>query len=231
VKPLCLIGARGGSKGILDKNIRLFVGKPLIAYTVEFALQSKIFSNVIVSTEDKTIANIARKYGAEVPFVRPKKLATDNASMTDVILHAIKKLTSLGFKFDILINLDCTVPLLEKSDIKGAVNLLKKKNCDSVCLVYNQHHNPYYNMFEINSKGFLKLIKKMKNKINSRQKAPNVYQAVGIYVLDIRKFLKFKNVDMPKTLPYIITSEHGIMIDVELEFQIAECIAKKIIKV
>jgi len=71
----------------------------------------------------------------------------------------------------------------------------------------------------------------MKNKINSRQKAPNVYQAIGIYVLDIRKFLKFKKVDMPKTLPYIIPSEHGIMIDTELEFQIAEYIAKKIIKI
>lgn len=231
MKPLCLIGARGGSKGVLNKNIRLFAGKPLIAYTVESALKSKIFSNVIVSTEDKTIANIARKYGAEVPFVRPKKLATDNISMADVMLHAIKELKSLGFKFDILVNLDCTVPMLEKSDIFGAVNLLKKKNCDSVCLAYNSHHNPYFNILEINSKGFLKLSKKTKNKINSRQKAPIVYQAVGIYVLNIRKFLKFKKLFMPKTLPYVIPSEHGIMIDTELEFQIAECMAKKIIKV
>lgn len=231
MKPLCVIGARGGSKEIPKKNIRLFAGKPLIAYTIESALKSNIFSDVVISTEDKTIAKISKNYGAKVPFVRPKKLATDKASMTDVLLHAVNQINSLGFEFDVLVNLDCTVPLLQKSDIKGGINLLKQKKCDSVCLVYNQHHNPYYNMFETNSKGFLKLSKKIKSKINTRQKAPTVYQAVGIYVLDLVKFMKYKKLFMPKTLPYEIPPEHGIMIDTELEFQIVECIAKKIIKI
>ena len=81
MRPICFIGARGGSKGVPRKNIRKIAGKPLIAYTIESAINSGIFSSVIVSTEDKEIAKIAKKYGAEIPFIRPKKLSTDNAGM------------------------------------------------------------------------------------------------------------------------------------------------------
>ena len=98
-KPICIIPARAGSKGVSNKNIRLIAGKPLISYTIKSALESKIFSHVIVTTEDKKIAAIAKKYGAEVPFLRPKYLATDSTPMAPVILHAIKKLNSLGFFF------------------------------------------------------------------------------------------------------------------------------------
>ena len=90
MKPICFIAARGGSKGVKDKNIKKLGGKPLIAYTIESAKKSKIFSHVIVSTEDKLIAKIAKQFGAEVPFQRPKILATDNASFDDVLLHGIK---------------------------------------------------------------------------------------------------------------------------------------------
>ena len=95
MKPICIIAARGGSKGVPKKNIRLLGKKPLIAYTIESAIKSKLFCDVIVSTENKKIASIAKKYGATVPFYRPKKLATDNASMDDVLLDVIKKLKLL----------------------------------------------------------------------------------------------------------------------------------------
>ena len=91
LKPICFIAARGGSKGIPRKNIRKFAGKPLIAYTIEKCINSQIFSHVIISTEDDEIAKISKKYGAEVPFMRPKKLATDQAGTSDVLLHGIKK--------------------------------------------------------------------------------------------------------------------------------------------
>ena len=91
MKPVCIIPARGGSKGVIKKNIRHIGGKPLIYYTIKSALDSKIFSHVIVSTEDKKIAAIAKKYGAEVPFVRPKSLAVDNTPLEPVLLHTIKK--------------------------------------------------------------------------------------------------------------------------------------------
>ena len=101
MKPICLIAARRGSKGVPKKNIRLIGGKPLTAHTIKSSLESKIFSHVIVSTDDNGIAKIAKKYGAEVPFLRPKKLATTNASMDGVIMHAISKLFSLGYDFDV----------------------------------------------------------------------------------------------------------------------------------
>ena len=87
MKPICFIGARGGSKGVPGKNIKKLAGKPLIAYSIESAINSKLFSHVIVSTDDKKIANVARKYGAEVPFMRPKNLATDTIGFDAVLLH------------------------------------------------------------------------------------------------------------------------------------------------
>ena len=142
MKPICFIAARGGSKGVQKKNSRIIAGKPLIAHTIEKAINSKIFQHVIVSSEDSEIISISKKFGAEVPFVRPKNLATDSASMNEVLLHAIKKLYSLGYKFDILVNRDCTVPFIQNKDIQGSVKLLKQKKCDAVFGVYRQHHNP-----------------------------------------------------------------------------------------
>ena len=227
MKPICFIGARGGSKGVPRKNIRMMAGKPLIAHTIESAIKSKIFSHIIVSTEDKDIANIAKKYGAEVPFMRPKKLATSSAGMADVIIHGIKKLRELGYDFDILVNRDCTVPFIRNKDIKGAVNLLKKTGCDEVVGVYRQHLNPYFNMMEIGTNGFLKLSKSKGKRPKGRQHAPVVYQLNGLFVFDVEKLMKFKDPLMPKTLPYEIPLETGIMIDTEIEFNIAEMIMKK----
>ena len=127
-KPICFIGARGGSKGIKRKNIKPILGKPLIAYTIESALQSNLFDNVIVSTEDNEIASIAKKYGAEIPFMRPKKLATDNASMVDVWKHGIKKLKSKGYEFETIVNRDCTVPFIRNEDIKKTIKLFNQTN-------------------------------------------------------------------------------------------------------
>ena len=142
MKPICLIAARRGSKGVPKKNIRLIGGKPLIGHTIKSSLESNIFSHVIVSTDDNGIAKIAKKYGAEVPFLRPKKLATTNASMDGVIMHAISKLFSLGYDFDVLVNRDCTAPFIRITDIKKGVSLLNKKKNDAGVAVYKTHLNP-----------------------------------------------------------------------------------------
>ena len=127
MKPICIIAARGGSKGVPKKNIRLLGKKPLIAHTIESAIKSKLFTDIIVSTEDKKIASIAKWYGASVPFLRPKKLATDSASMDDVLLDVIKKLKLLRYEFQIVVNRDCTAPFINNLDIKKSINLLKSK--------------------------------------------------------------------------------------------------------
>lgn len=230
MKPVCFIGARGGSKGVPNKNTRLLNGKPLIAYSIETALSSNIFSSVIVSTEDERIGRVAKKYGAEVPFIRPKRLAADSAGMDEVIIHGIKKLRSLGYMFDILVNRDCTVPFIRNVDVRGSIELLKEKKCDAVFGVYKQHHNPYFNMMEPNSKGFLKYSKKLRKKIKTRQNTPTVYQLNGLFTLYTDRLLHTKW-HMLKVFPYEIPAETGLMIDTEFEFQIADMIAQQKIKI
>ena len=226
IKPICLIAARGNSKGVPKKNIKKFVGKPLIAHAITSAINSKIFQEVVVSTEDKKIASIAKTFGANVPFIRPKTLAKDSTSMNSVILHSIKELQSQGYEFEILVNRDCTAPFVKNKDIQGSINLLKRKKCDTVAPAYRTHLNPYFNMMEINSKGFLDFSKKNNKNITSRQKAPIVYQLTSFQTINVKQFLKYKKIYMPKVLPYEISQENGLMIDTPYEFEIAKCLTE-----
>ena len=228
---ICLIAARGGSKGVPNKNIRMLGRKPLIAYAIETALASHAFEHVVVSTEDRKIAKIAKEFGAEVPFQRPNYLATDSASTTDVIKHAIIKLRKLDYSFDTLVNIDCTVPYINTKDIQGALLLFNKTSCDLVCSVYRQHHNPYFNMMEKNKQGFLRFSKSSTKNIENRQSAPVVFQLNGLFVLNVNNFLKYKKFYMPKALPYEIPLQRGLMIDTEFEFKIAELIVKHKLKI
>ena len=227
MKPICLIAARGASKGVSRKNTKIIGGKPLIAHTIKASLESKIFSHVVVSTEDNEIAKIAERYGAEVPFLRPKKLATENASMDKVIDHAINKLLSLGYDFDVLVNRDCTAPFLRISDIKKGVSLFNKNKSDLVVAAYKTHLNPYFNMMELGSKGFLKFSKQTKKCVNNRQDAPVVYQLTGFQIINVTRFLKYKKIYMPRISPIEIPTKTGLMIDNEFEFQIADCMYRK----
>ena len=230
-KPICFIAARGGSKGVTRKNIRLLAGKPLIAYAIESSIKSKIFSHVVVSTEDKEIARISQKFGAEVPFLRPKKLATDSTGMTEVVLHGLKKLHALGYDFDTFVNRDCTVPFLRNKDVAGSIRLLKRKNCNAVFGVYRQHLNPYFNIMELDSNGFLKIVKDEEKRPISRQTAPIVYQLNGLFTYNTEKFFEYRNDLLLNALPYEIPIETGFMIDTEFEFKLAEfIIQKKIIR-
>ena len=226
MKPICIIAARGGSKGIPRKNIRPLCNKPLIAYSIENALKSKLFSHVIVSTDDVEIAKISKKYGAEIPFMRPKNLAKDTTAMVEVLIHAVTKLNSLGYNFNIFVNRDCTVPFLRNSDIASSIKLLKKNKCNAVYGVYLQHFNPYFNMIEIDSNDYVKFSKKIKIKPNRTQDAPKVYQLNGLFVYDTKQFMKYKNQYPPKGMMFEIPSETGLMIDTELEFRTAEIMIK-----
>jgi len=221
-KPICIIPARAGSKGVSNKNIRNINGKPLISYTIKSARESKIFSHVIVSTEDKKIAAIAKKYGAEVPFMRPKYLAGDNTPLEPVLLHTIKKLNSLGIFFDIFVLRDCTVPFIDANDMKGAIKLLKKSDCYSTRTTVKAHPNPYFQMWEPDKKGFLKISKNINKIITRRQDAPIVYIIDGLFVFWTKKFLKMRRCQSGKMLPYEISKEHGHMIDFEFDFKVAE---------
>lgn len=222
MKPICIIPARGGSKGIPKKNIRPIKGKPLIAYAIETAVNSNLFSHVIVSTEDPEITNISKQYGAEIPFTRPSYLATDTASNDEVLLHAVSELYSIGFDFDVTVMRDCTVPFIDENDMKGALDLLNKSNCDAVFASVRAHPNPYFGMMELNSKGFLEVSKVADKNYYRRQDAPIVYDIVGLFIHNVRKLLQTKNMIVSRILPYEISKEHGHMIDFEIDFKIAE---------
>mgnify|MGYP003340419544 CR=1 FL=1 len=231
MKPICFIAARGGSKGVPNKNLRRILNEPLITHTIRKAIRSRLFSHVVVSTEDAKIRNVSKKAGAETPFWRPKELAVDDSSMSDVLLHGINELTSLDYDFDTIVLLDCTVPFLRVSDIAATIKLLRKEKCDIVCGVYEQHLNPYFNITELNSRGYLRLAKNLKNKPQSRQKAPKVYQLTGLYTFDVKKFLKNKKTFTKKVVPLVIPIESGVMIDTEFEFNVVKCLFKKYYRV
>ena len=224
---ICIIPARGGSKGVPKKNIKKINGKPLLGYVIESALKSKIFSHVVVSTEDNEIAKIAKKFGADVPFKRPKSLASDYAPMDKVLLHAVKTLYKLDYDFDIFVWRDATTPFIRSVDIQESIKTLKKNNASIVTGVYRQHLNPYFNIVEKNSNGFLKLCKPLKIKARSRQEAPPVFQLNGLYVYDAKKFLKLKKTDLSKTLPHEIPVETGLMIDTAFEFEITKLLIEQ----
>jgi len=227
MKAVCIIPARGGSKGVPKKNIKKINGKPLLGYVIEATKKSKIFEHVIVSTEDTEIARIAKKYGAEVPFKRPKSLATDFAPMDKVLLHAVRTLNQLNYEFDVFVWRDATTPFINSEHVKNAIKLLQNKKAAIVTGVYRQHLNPYFNIVETKSDGFLKLCKPLKIKARSRQEAPPVFQLNGLYVYNTKKFLRIQKTDLSKTLPYEIPVETGLMIDTEFEFDIAKLLIEQ----
>ena len=129
---IAVIPARGGSKRIPRKNIKLFCGKPMIAWSIETALNSECFEQVIVSTDDEEIASIAQNYGADVPFVRPKNLADDHTGTNPVIAHAIEWLNSQGLNPDFICCIYATAPFICLSDIQAGLDLIIEKDCDYV---------------------------------------------------------------------------------------------------
>ena len=226
MKPICFIAARGGSKGVPNKNIKIISGKPLIAHSIRKTVNSGLFEAVIVSTESPKIAKIAKKFGAHVPFLRPKKLASDSSTMDDVIIHAIPELQKSGYNFNILVNLDCTAPFVKIDDIKKSISLINKKKCNTVVGAYRTHLNPYFNMMEFQNNGYLKFSKKNNVRITTRQSAPIVFQLTGFQTIDVQDFLHYKKIYMPKTLPVELEQETGLMIDTKWEFNIAKCLFK-----
>ena len=180
---LCTICARGGSKGLPNKALKLINDKPLIAYTIEQALNSKVFDHILVSTDSKIINKKAKSFGADAWFIRPKELATDTANKISVIRHALHESEKYyKKKFDIIVDLDITSPLRYISDIKNALKFFLKKKGNNLISACPSKKNPYFNMVEI-KKGKLKIIKKTKKQLTRRQDAPKTYEMnASIYI-------------------------------------------------
>ncbi len=225
-KILGLIPARSGSKGIPMKNIKLLQGKPLIAYSIETALSVRSIDKVIVSSEDEEIIGIAKKYGAEAPFVRPQKLAEDHSATFEVLEHACSFLrTQLNEKYDYLCLLEPTAPLRTAQDVEKAIALLiDTRGAEAVVGISEAVAFHPSVIFSMNKRYFLK---KAFNDIGigRRQDAAGFfYPNAALYISEIKALLKKKSFYHEKTIGYIMPKYRGIEIDEPEDFLINEAI-------
>ena len=176
---IAIIPARGGSKRIPKKNIKDFLGKPIIAYSIEMALNIKLFSKVIVSTDDQEIKDVAIKYGAEVPFIRPKEIADDFTGTHEVIGHAVKWLENNGEKMDYVCCIYPTAPLIEKDDLIKGYKIIQTGKWNFIIAATNFSY-PIFRSFENLPDGGLKMI--FPEHYSSRsQDLPEVYHDAGLF--------------------------------------------------
>jgi len=184
MKILAIIPARGGSKGVPGKNIKLLNGKPLLAYSSEIALQSKFLAEVIVSTEDKAIVEVAESLGIQVPFIRPVALAQDETPTIEVIIHALQWYENQNIFFDAVCLLQVTSPFRTVDFLDKAIEKFIQSDCDSLVSVQKVPHeyNPHW-VFELNDEGNLKIATGETRIIPRRQELPNAYHRDGsIYI-------------------------------------------------
>tara|TARA_X000000950_G_C13909028_1_gene658210 strand:+ start:2305 stop:2997 length:693 start_codon:yes stop_codon:yes gene_type:complete len=224
---ICLICAREGSVGIKNKNTILFHQKPLIEWTFKIAKQIKIFKKIYISTDSKKIMKIAKKNKIEVPFVRPKNLAKSNSKEIEVWRHALKYLKKIDRYPDILVVMSVTSPLRKKKQIIYSINKFIKDKADALITVKEPQNNPYFNMVQLNKKGFAKIVID-KKKFYRRQQAPKVYSMSTIcYVADPNYILKSKNLFDGKVSVAKFDKTSSIDIDDNFDLKIAKILFNK----
>ncbi len=214
---LAVIVGRGGSKGLPGKNLRALSGKPLIAWSIEAAAQSRFLDRTIVSTDDAGIADVARRYGGDVPFLRPSEMASDTASITDTIIHAAD---SIAEQYRYVVLLQATSPLRSAADIDGALALCHEKSapaCISIVLAPKARWT-----VEMDSSGRLLLPADISKQ---RQELPETYQPNGaVYVADLDWFRTQRDFYGPGAIGYVMPAERSVDIDTMLDFLLAGAI-------
>ena len=223
---LGLITARGGSKGIPNKNIVSVAGKPLIAWTIEAAIKSHL-DRVIVSTDDDEIAEVSKSWGAEVPFMRPKKLAEDDSPHMDVVISAIQWLANNeDYRPEYVLLLQPTSPLRSVADINDAINLATKKKADGIVSVSESSVHPYLTKQITEDGTLMDFLEKPKGYL-SRQTFPIVYVLNGAIFLAKREVLLEKETwYTEKTYAYVMPPERSIDIDTYWDLHLANLILK-----
>ena len=228
-KLLCVICARSGSKRLINKNQKKLFGKPLILHTIDQALESKLFTNIVFSTDSKNLQKIARKTGVEVWFQRPKKLSGDNVAKMPVIRHAVIETENrFKLKFDYVFDLDVTSPLRKVSDIKKSFKHFLRSKKDMLVSANRARKNPYFNMVEFNKKNKLTLVKNPKNFYVRSQDAPIVYELnASIYIWKRQACFNQKGPFCKKTTLYEMPYNRSIDIDTLSDFKMVEFFGRK----
>ena len=225
-KPFVLgaIFARGGSKGVPKKNIRLLDGKPLIAYAIETARAVGLIDEVIVSTDNAEIAAIARRFGAQVPFMRPAALAADDSPELLSWRHAIIEYAKeAGRRVDVLAVVPATSPLRATEDVERCVQKLMETMADVVITVTPAHRNPYFNMVAVDKQGRPQLAAGGLQKIHRRQEAPEVFDMTTVaYAARADYILRHDDLLAGHAQAVVVPKERALDIDDEIDFELAE---------
>jgi CMP-N-acetylneuraminic acid synthetase len=224
LKAVAFIFARGGSKGLPRKNVRLLGGKPLIAWSIEHARAVQRIERVIVSTDCQEIADVARQYGAEVPFMRPKKLALDDSPEWLAWQHALNYLKETeGFLPEVMVSVPTTAPLRAPIDINNCLDQYGRGNLDVVVTVTEAHSSPYFNMVKRNSDGTVCLVIPPVAAVTRRQGAPKVYDMTTVaYVINAEFVLNHESIFEGKVGMAEVPRERAIDIDTIIDFKMAE---------
>ena len=226
-KILAIIPARGGSKGLPGKNIKEMLGKPLIAWSIEQGLNSKYIDRLIVSTDEQEIAEIAKKFGADVPFLRPKEIAIDEAKTIDVILHAINFVEKNHDLYEILVLLEPTSPLRETNDIDNAIEkLLKTKGAESIVGISKVEGSHPDFLVSLENE-FLRPYKNIDFRVLRRQEIEDLYFYEGsIYISYVSSLKERKNFYHENTLGYVVPKWKSYEVDDLSDFIIIEALLK-----
>jgi pseudaminic acid cytidylyltransferase len=225
IKSFCIIPARKGSKRIKNKNIKNFYGKPIIAYSIEAAIKSKCFNKVIVSTDCLKIAKVAKKYGAEVPFIRPKYLSGDHVQTAPVIEHSIKELTKMDNKPDFICIITATAPMIDYHKIKKGFELLKKSKDEFVVSVTSFAY-PIQRALALNKNGNIFMINKKNYNKRSQDLMECYHDAGQFYWGKADSFKKDKKILTSKSKPIFLERNKVMDIDTIQDWEFAKILYK-----
>jgi len=229
MKVLAVIPARGGSKGVPRKNIALINQRPLISYTIEASLGVDRITDVIVSTDDEEIAQVSKNLGAQVPFIRPKELASDTAESAPVIIHALEYMESKqNFNYDVVMMLQPTAPLRTANHINQALDLYSSQTCDSVVSIISVGGYHPFRMKRLVGNKLVNYIEQGFWDMRPRQVLPEAYIRNGaIYLINRNVLLEYKMLIGQNCLGFKMSDEESVNIDTRLDFIMAELLLKE----
>jgi len=228
MKILCTICARAGSKGVTNKNLRLINGLPLIAYSLQQAVETKLFSQIAVSSDSSEIRTTAMAHGATFVVDRPTQMASDTAPKLPAIRHCVETTEKEFGQFDIIIDLDATSPLRIAADIIGSLKLLTATNADNVITGTPAHRSPYFNLVEQDENGIVQLSKPLKDAVTRRQDSPKCFDMnASIYVWRRDALLNNPSLFVSSTRLFEMPRERSLDIDSEADFEMVEWMMSK----
>jgi N-acylneuraminate cytidylyltransferase len=220
---LGLVCARGGSKGVPRKNLRKLGGRPLVAWSIASARACPLIDRVILSTDDAEIAETAKAFGAEVPFLRPAELARDDSPEWLVWRHALSEMERFGFAADYLVVLPPTSPFRDVPDVEGSLRQLHATGADIVISVTDASRNPYFNMVELDARGEARLCKRPTGGVVRRQDAPKVYDITTVVYSTRADFVLRAGGTWEGTVQAVhIPALRALDIDTEMDLRFAE---------